>query len=174
MATSTNTAADIPCAMQVIGTNEPVVNLPETNSTADNVQRTVGVDGDGKLDNSAAASKVDDDDDFVDPWNVESKSAKGIDYNKLISMFLLLLPALFKITLFSVSPVTADSLVMKSCRQVLGSDLIFISHCSLIMVAKLVPWYRWCARKMWQLPLIASCNNDLNYMKFSFRTLWFK
>ena len=114
MATSTNTAADIPCATQVIGTNEPVGNLPETNSTADNVQRTVGVEGDRKLDNSAAASKVDDDDDFVDPWNVESKSAKGIDYNKLISMFLLLLPALFKITLFSVSPVTADSLVMKS------------------------------------------------------------
>ncbi len=26
-----------------------------------------------------------DDDDFVDPWKVESKSAKGVDYDKLIS-----------------------------------------------------------------------------------------
>ena len=29
----------------------------------------------------------DDDDDVVDPWNVESKSDKGIDYDKLIKKF---------------------------------------------------------------------------------------
>ena len=28
---------------------------------------------------------IDDDDDFVDPWNVRSKSSKGVDYDKLIS-----------------------------------------------------------------------------------------
>ena len=28
---------------------------------------------------------IEDEDDFVDPWNVESKSDKGIDYDKLIS-----------------------------------------------------------------------------------------
>ena len=28
-----------------------------------------------------------DEDDVVDPWKVESKSAKGIDYDKLISKF---------------------------------------------------------------------------------------
>jgi len=28
-----------------------------------------------------------DDDDVVDPWNVESKSDKGIDYDKLIKRF---------------------------------------------------------------------------------------
>lgn len=27
-------------------------------------------------------------DDFVDPWNVVSKSEKGIDYDKLISTFI--------------------------------------------------------------------------------------
>ena len=34
------------------------------------------------------AEKVDitnDDDDVVDPWNVSSKSDKGVDYDKLIS-----------------------------------------------------------------------------------------
>lgn len=29
-----------------------------------------------------------EEDDFVDPWNVVSKSATGIDYDKLISTFL--------------------------------------------------------------------------------------
>lgn len=28
-----------------------------------------------------------DNDDFVDPWNVVSKSATGVDYDKLISKF---------------------------------------------------------------------------------------
>ena len=34
-------------------------------------------------------ASIEDDDDFVDPWNVESKSDKGIDYDKLISKFTL-------------------------------------------------------------------------------------
>jgi hypothetical protein len=41
--------------------------------------------------NGANASEdvaaVVDDDDVVDPWNVESKSDKGIDYDKLIKKF---------------------------------------------------------------------------------------
>lgn len=32
-----------------------------------------------------AISIENDQDDFVDPWNVESKSDTGIDYDKLIS-----------------------------------------------------------------------------------------
>ena len=28
-----------------------------------------------------------DEDDLVDPWKVESKSAKGVDYDKLISKY---------------------------------------------------------------------------------------
>lgn len=36
---------------------------------------------------AAAAPAVEDDDDIVDPWNVESKSDKGIDYDKLIKKF---------------------------------------------------------------------------------------
>ena len=35
----------------------------------------------------AAAVINEDDDDVVDPWNVESKSDKGIDYDKLIKKF---------------------------------------------------------------------------------------
>lgn len=35
---------------------------------------------------AADAADVDDDD-VVDPWNVESKSDKGIDYDKLIKRF---------------------------------------------------------------------------------------
>ena len=31
--------------------------------------------------------KTEDEDDFVDPWKVESKSAKGVDYDKLIKRF---------------------------------------------------------------------------------------
>jgi len=34
------------------------------------------------VDNAEAAV---DDDDFVDPWNVTSKSSTGVDYDKLIS-----------------------------------------------------------------------------------------
>lgn len=33
-------------------------------------------------------AKSKDDDDFVDPWNVESKSDAGVDYDKLISNFI--------------------------------------------------------------------------------------
>lgn len=33
------------------------------------------------------SAPVEDDDDIVDPWNVESKSDKGIDYDKLIKKF---------------------------------------------------------------------------------------
>lgn len=32
-----------------------------------------------------AISLIEDHDDFVDPWNVESKSDTGVDYDKLIS-----------------------------------------------------------------------------------------
>ncbi len=40
-----------------------------------------------KLDDIEEAKQAEeqDDDDFVDPWKVESKSAKGVDYDKLIS-----------------------------------------------------------------------------------------
>ncbi len=40
-----------------------------------------------KLDDVEEAKQAEeqDDDDFVDPWKVESKSAKGVDYDKLIS-----------------------------------------------------------------------------------------
>jgi len=36
---------------------------------------------------SEDVAAVVDDDDVVDPWNVESKSDKGIDYDKLIKKF---------------------------------------------------------------------------------------
>lgn len=36
-----------------------------------------------KVDDTPA--KGTEDDDFVDPWNVESKSDSGVDYDKLIS-----------------------------------------------------------------------------------------
>ncbi|XP_064623336.1 tryptophan--tRNA ligase, cytoplasmic-like [Lineus longissimus] len=46
------------------------------------------VDLDGNVPKTDEKNHVgDDDDDFVDPWNVESKSAKGIDYDKLIKKF---------------------------------------------------------------------------------------
>ena len=32
-------------------------------------------------------SKEEDNGDFVDPWNVESKNDSGLDYDKLISRF---------------------------------------------------------------------------------------
>jgi hypothetical protein len=49
------------------------------------------VDLDGDVANPEQKNDVEnDDEDFVDPWNVESKSAKGIDYDKLISGFHLL------------------------------------------------------------------------------------
>lgn len=48
--------------------------------------------GDTVIENIADLKVVDtsakpvEDDDFVDPWNVESKSDAGVDYDKLISM----------------------------------------------------------------------------------------
>jgi len=45
-----------------------------------------------KLENmriSGDGAPAEEDDDVVDPWNVQSKSDKGIDYDKLISMLLL-------------------------------------------------------------------------------------
>lgn len=38
--------------------------------------------------NVAAINLNEKDDDFVDPWNVESKSDTGIDYDKLIGKYL--------------------------------------------------------------------------------------
>lgn len=43
-----------------------------------------------KLENlrvSGDGAPSDEEDDIVDPWNVQSKSDKGIDYDKLISRF---------------------------------------------------------------------------------------
>ena len=34
---------------------------------------------------AAVNNGLEEDDDVVDPWKVESKSAKGVDYDKLIS-----------------------------------------------------------------------------------------
>ena len=47
------------------------------------------------IDNNTAAEtaidalKLEENDDFVDPWNVESQSDTGIDYDKLIRKHLL-------------------------------------------------------------------------------------
>ena len=49
--------------------------MTETQSSVENCQNT---------DDTVA---VEDEDDIVDPWKVESKSAKGVDYDKLISRF---------------------------------------------------------------------------------------
>ena len=43
----------------------------------------VNVNGGGEAECNNAGDM--DDDDVVDPWKVESKSAKGVDYDKLIS-----------------------------------------------------------------------------------------
>ena len=37
----------------------------------------------------------DEEEDVVDPWKVESKSAKGVDYDKLISTYTVVLLVLF-------------------------------------------------------------------------------
>ena len=43
-----------------------------------------------KINNPTAEGQgAEGEDDRVDPWNVESKSTKGVDYDKLISMLLL-------------------------------------------------------------------------------------
>jgi len=40
-----------------------------------------------KINNSTAeGDSIEDDGDMVNPWSVESKSSKGVDYDKLISM----------------------------------------------------------------------------------------
>ena len=38
--------------------------------------------------NAAANADDDDDDQIVDPWHVETKSDKGVDYDKLISEYI--------------------------------------------------------------------------------------
>ena len=40
-----------------------------------------------QLESVQLSDGIDDDDDVVDPWKVESKSAKGVDYDKLIKKF---------------------------------------------------------------------------------------
>lgn len=36
---------------------------------------------------ASEAKEIEDTDDLVDPWNVESKNDTGVDYDKLISEF---------------------------------------------------------------------------------------
>lgn len=58
-----------------------------------------------KINNSTVDDNgVEDDDDLVDPWNVESKSTKGVDYDKLISML-----GLFEAS--NVTPVTRSHIM---------------------------------------------------------------
>jgi len=44
-------------------------------------------DVDGMVDGVGELELQDDDGDIVDPWEVKSKSAKGVDYDKLIQRF---------------------------------------------------------------------------------------
>ncbi len=64
--------------------------VDSTNTTMDEItERTDNMDM-GSVANSTSASianETDQDEDIVDPWKVTSKSAKGVDYDKLISKF---------------------------------------------------------------------------------------
>lgn len=49
------------------------------------------------VENSTAAINLNADEDFVDPWNVESQSDTGIDYDKLISKYFSLIYCIFNL-----------------------------------------------------------------------------
>lgn len=59
-----------------MASNHQTESTPPTNSMDE-----MAISGDGE------GEKIQNDveDDVVDPWKVESKSAKGVDYDKLIS-----------------------------------------------------------------------------------------
>lgn len=56
---------------------------------AEELEKKLDISENGAVVTAGDSKTSKEDDDFVDPWNVVSKSEKGIDYDKLIGTYAL-------------------------------------------------------------------------------------